>query len=91
MKDDLAQALLAKIMNWTEEEDAAERPYLQVMAAYKYDEYQQFSPGMRFIESLAFCLKQFDTIEDRKKAYDFVKKRVIFISRAEMEHLVTSA
>ncbi len=39
MKDDLAQALLAKIMNWTEEDDAAERPYLQVMAAYKYDEY----------------------------------------------------
>lgn len=91
MKDDLAQALLAKIMNWTEEEDAAERPYLQVMAAYKYDEYQQFSPGMRFIESLALWLKQFETLEERKKAYNFVKNRMIFISRAEMEHLVTCA
>jgi hypothetical protein len=91
MKDDLAQALLAKIMNWTDEEDAAERSYLQVMGAYKYDEYQQFSPGMRFIESLAHWLKQFDTAEERKRAYDFVKNRMIFISRAEMEHLVTSA
>jgi len=91
MKDDLAQALLAKIMNWTEEDDAAERPYLQVMAAYKYDEYQQFSPGMRFIESLALWLKQFETIEERRKAYNFIKNRMIFVSRAEMEHLVTSA
>lgn len=91
MKDDLAQALLAKIMNWIDEEDAAERPYLQAMAAYKYDEYQQFSPGMRFIESLALWLKQFDTIEERRKAYSFVRNRMIFISRAEMEHLITSA
>ncbi|MBC8273872.1 MAG: hypothetical protein H8E40_02735, partial [Chloroflexi bacterium] len=91
MKDDLAQALLAKIMNWTDEEDADERPYLQLMAAHKYDEYQQFSPGMRFIESLALWLKQFETIEERKKAYDFIKNRMIFISRAEIDHLVTSA
>ena len=91
MKDELAQVLLAKVMNWTDEEDAAERPYLQVMAAYKYDEYQQFSPGMRFIESLALWLKQFQTVEERQIAYDFVKSRMVFISRAEMEHLVASA
>lgn len=91
MKDNLAQALLAKIMDWKDEEDAAERPYLQVMAAYKYDEYQQFSPGMRFIESLALWLRQFGTIEEKRKAYAFVKNRMIFISRAEIEHLVTSA
>ena len=27
---------------------------LQDFARYKYDEYQQFSPGLRFVESLAF-------------------------------------
>ena len=91
MKDDLAQVLLAKIMGWSDAQDAEERPYLQVMATYKYDEYQQFSPGMRFIESLACWLKQFKTIDERKKAYDFVKNRIIFISSAEMEHLVTTA
>lgn len=91
MKDELAQVLLAKVMDWTDEEDAAERPYLQVMAAHKYDEYQQFSPGMRFIESLALWLEQFQTVEERKAAYDFVKSRIVFISHAEMEHLVASA
>lgn len=91
MKDELAQVLLAKVMNWTDEENAAERPYLQVMAAHKYDEYQQFSPGMRFIESLALWLNQFQTVEERKIAYDFVKSRMVFISGAEMEHLVASA
>lgn len=52
MKDALAERLLAAVMNWKEEDVARERPDLQAMAAYKYDEYRQFSPGMRFVESL---------------------------------------
>ncbi len=91
MKDNLAELLLVKIMEWSPEEIAQERPYLQDFARYKYDEYQQFSPGMRFIESLAVWLKNFKTVEERRTAYAFVKNRLIFISQEEMIHLASTA
>ncbi len=91
MRDTLAERLLAEVMGWTPEDVARERPSLQAMAAYKYDEYQQFYPGMRFVESLALWLRQFTTEEERRIAYDFVRKRLVFCSSAEMAHLVSMA
>ncbi len=91
MRAELAETLLAKVMNWSEEEKARERPILQDLARYKYDEYQQYAPGRRFIESLALWLRQFQTLNERRTAYDFVRNRVIFISTAEMRHLVELA
>ena len=88
MKKDLAENLLAKIMGWTDAEKAMQRARLESFASYKYDEYQQFSPGRRFIESLALWLAQFDAGNERRTAYDFVCKRLIFISMDEMNHLV---
>jgi hypothetical protein len=61
------------------------------MAAYKYDEYRQFSPGMRFVESLALWLNQFESHQERAIAYDFVKTKLVFCSSAEMYHLVAMA
>jgi hypothetical protein len=66
-------------------------PFAAGDGAYKYDEYQQFSPGMRFVESLARWLSQFHTPQERRKAYEFVKTNLIFCSSAEMTHLVESA
>src|SRR5262245_44544990 len=91
MRDELAEALLAKVMDWSDEEKARERPILQDLARYKYDEYQQYAPGRRFIESLALWLRQFATNEQRRIAYDFVRKRAVFISTAEMRYLVELA
>lgn len=91
MRKDLAESLLAKIMNWSDAEKASERAYLESFASYKYDEYQQFSPGRRFIESLALWLNQFDEGPARRAAYDFVKRRLLFISNSEMNHLVELA
>ena len=88
MRKDLAESLLAKIMGWSDEEKAAERAYLESFASYKYDEYQQFSPGRRFIESLALWLGQFDEGTERRSAYEFVRQRLLFISTDEMNHLV---
>jgi hypothetical protein len=85
VREALAERLLAKVMNWFPEDVARERPILQALALLKYDEYQQFSPGMRFVESLAFWLDQF-TEDDRKIAYKFVCERLIFFSEAEMAH-----
>jgi hypothetical protein len=91
MRVALAEKLLVKIMGWTTDEVTRERPLLQAMANFKYDEYQQFSPGIRFIESLVLWLRQFETIQERKVAYNFFKKHLTFISNAEMFHLVSLA
>lgn len=91
MRDVLAERLLAKVMKWSQEDVARERPILEALAAFKYDDYQQFSPGMRFVESLALWLEQFNTDDERNEAYDFVRKRLIFISSSEMAHLVSIA
>jgi hypothetical protein len=90
MKDQLAEKLLAKVMGWKSPENFVEHGLpLQAMATYKYDEYQQFSPGMRFIESLALWLEQFKTLEQRNVALRFVRERLVFLSAAEMQHLVS--
>jgi hypothetical protein len=91
MNDDLAEKLLIKVMNWEKHEVTQERPFLQAIAAFKYDEYQQFTPGMKFIESLALWLHQFKKKEEKQIAYDFVKNRLIFVSNSEMMHLVSIA
>ena len=88
MKRELAERLLAKIMGWEPQQMAEERAFLEAFSAYKYDEYQQFAPGRRFLESLALWLRQFETREERRYAYDFVKQRLVFISDAEINHLV---
>lgn len=91
MRDALAERLLASVMDWKPEDVARERPVLQALAALKYDEYQQFSPGMRFVESLALWLGQFAELVERKAAYDFVLSRLVFLSHAEMAHFAAIA
>lgn len=91
MRDALAERLLANVMEWAPEDVARERPILQALAALKYDEYQQFSPGMRFVESLALWLQQFETLDERKTAYEFVLSRLVFLSHAEMAHFAAIA
>ena len=91
MKKELAEALLAKIMDWSDQEKARERARLETFASYKYDEYQQFAPGRRFIESLALWLGQFEPGVQRRAAYDFVCNRLIFFSASEINHLVELA
>jgi hypothetical protein len=91
VKDALAEKLLARVLQWTPDDVAQERPVLQALTAFKYDEYQQFSAGSRFIESLVLWLNQFETVEERMVAYEFVKTKLVFCSAAEMRHLVEIA
>ncbi len=88
MRPALAEKLLTKIMMWSSTQLSKERPLLQALSTLKYNEYQQFSIGTRFIESLVKWLSQFDSIGERQIAYDFLKKRLIFISNDQMLHLV---
>ncbi len=87
MRTTLAEILLAKIMEWTPAEIDRERPLLQAMANLKWNEYQQFSPGTRFLESFVKWLQQFETSE-RKIAYRLVRDHLIFISSEQIAHLV---
>lgn len=90
MRTGLAEKLLIEIMKWTNEEVKKERPLLQAMSTFKYDEYQQFSIGTLFIESLVKWLNQFKTIEERNTAYNFIKDNLIFFSNIQVLHLVNT-
>jgi hypothetical protein len=91
MKDINAQELLAKVMGWTEQDVVQQHvPILQLLADYKYNHYQRYGPGKRFVESLALWLAQFEKA-DRGPALELVQKRLIFISEQEIAHLVTLA
>lgn len=90
MNDRMALSLLAEIMGWPEDDQTIathEYAWLRMMSAVKYDGYSYFRAGVRFLESLATWLKQFDP-EDRAAAYEFIKRRLVYISLSEMQRLV---
>jgi hypothetical protein len=93
MRDENARQLLAKVMSWDEADvtqSFGDVSALQLLADFKYDEYQRFQPGRRFIESLALWLNQFD-VEHRESALNFVLKQLVFVSEKELSHLVRTA
>lgn len=87
MRDELAGRLLAKVLGWDAAAFAQDGRRLQSLAAYKYDEYEGFRAGERFIESLAGWLAQFSATE-RPTALNFALEHLVFISRAEFDHLI---
>jgi hypothetical protein len=92
MKLEIAEALLQTVLEKsTIPADRIDeyRKYFQRMAKYKYDNYEQYATGMRFIEKLALWLNQMDE-NDREAAIDFVKERLVFVSQSEMRLLVES-
>jgi hypothetical protein len=45
MRDQNAQQLLAKVMNWQDEAEVSNYvPSIQLLADFKYDHYQRFGP-----------------------------------------------
>ncbi len=88
MKDALAEHVLANVMGWGAAEVADFGARLQLLAAHKYDSYEGYRPGVKFLENLSGWLHQFDSEEDRRAAIEFVLNDLIFISRAELDHLI---
>ena len=88
MREELAERLLGKIMEWDTPTAKEELGKVRYLAAVKYDGYHNFEPGRRFIESLILWLQQFNSIDERKAAYDFIMKRMVYISETQMDHLV---
>lgn len=88
MNSSVAGQLLSKVMDWTDFQLSEERPWIEFIANMKYDAYDQYMPGTRFIASMVQWLSQFDTVSERQIAYDFVKEKLIFISSTQIFYLV---
>ena len=88
MHETPARQILTHTMEWTTKDVTENLAELQVLSDYGYDEYQQFRPGMRFIESLARWLNQFP-IEERSVAFEFVKRRLLYITQDQMRQIIS--
>ena len=91
MREELAEQLLLAEMNWDIQTANEEINKLRYLTAVKYDNYRNFGVGKRFLESLVLWLRQFKTVDERKIAYNFIMKRLLYISETQMDHLVDIA
>lgn len=88
MKQKLALRVLAETMEWTDEEASREFAWLRLISRVKYDGYQSYLAGVRFLPNLVVWLEQFSQ-KDRHTAYGLVRNRLIYINSQEMRHLVS--
>lgn len=87
MNQEFVLGKLSILLGWDDETAQAEFAWLRLMSRMKYDDYQDFLAGIRFIESLADWLQQFRA-DEREYAYRFIRSRLVFFSAGEMRHLV---
>jgi len=87
MNQEFILGRLSALMAWDDDTSTREFAWLRLMSRMKYDGYQDFLAGIRFIESLSDWLQQFSAA-DRATAYDFVRSNLVFVGPAEMRHLV---
>jgi hypothetical protein len=88
VREELAEQLLGSILDWDTPTAKNEIAALRYLAAVKYDGYRNFEPGHRFLESLALWLRNYDTIQQKRIAYNFMKSKMFYISENQMDHLV---
>jgi hypothetical protein len=87
VRDELAERLLSRVMGWDSTQLPGYVGDLQALAQVKYDDYANYGPGAKFLESLAVWLNQFPK-ERQQLAIDFVMEELVFISEKEMSHLI---
>lgn len=87
MKQNLGLRILSRVMEWDDDRSRTEFDWLKLMSRLKYDGYQDFLAGARFIESLITWLQQFNR-KEREIAYQYIKDKLIYIGPAEMQRLV---
>jgi hypothetical protein len=87
MNEALTIRVLEQIMGWDDDTIARETTWLRLISDFKYNSYKDYLGGMRFAERLLEWLQQFRP-EQRQAAYDYVRQRLIFLSYAELHHLV---
>ena len=88
MQKELAQRLLAATLKWSPEDIERYSNLIDNFAELKYDEYQQYRPGSRFVEHLCAWLNQFEEGEEREIILQFLLRNLTFISTSEMHRLI---
>lgn len=88
MRRELALRVLGEIMDWPDERATDEFRWLDLISRIKYDGYQDYLAGARFLESLASWLQQFASMEERESAYRFVLNVLTYIGPAELQGLI---
>ncbi len=81
MHEKPASEILMRTMKWSQEDVTNNLADLQALSGYGYDEYEQFRPGMRFIERLASWLNQLPP-EKRTAAFRFVKEKLLYVTHS---------
>lgn len=87
MRFNLAKQFLAQLMNWDDIETTERLKEIDLMADIKYDSYDQFMPGIKFVGNFYLWLSQFKE-EERQLMYDFVKKYIIYINSNQISYLI---
>jgi len=87
MNQKLGLRLLGEVMRWSDEQARDEFRWLRLMSRFRYDSYEDFRAGVRFLERLSVWLQQFEPT-DREIAYQFIKSRLVYIGPSEMQLLV---
>lgn len=88
MKRETALRVLSDIMGWDDSHATKEFRWLSLIARLKYDGYQDFLAGVRFLESLAKWIQQFERRDEREQAYTFVRQILVYVGPLEMQRLV---
>lgn len=91
VKISLANRLLRTLIDLDEEAEAKLVPQLTTMAELKWDSYEGFRAGQRFMESLARWLREFPDQPTRKRWLEFLVDSLVFISAPEVDHLIAVA
>ena len=90
MKRELSIQLLRSILPedvWTEDRLRETVEQLRVVADHKYNKYEMYQPARLFFESLYLFLARLSNPYDRAIALDFIRNRLIFVSREEFQQL----
>jgi arsenate reductase-like glutaredoxin family protein len=87
MNNELSSKLLTNVMQWDLEEVNNNMEDILFMSYMKYDGYGQYMPGSRFMPSFVKWLNEFE-IDERRILFEFIKKRLIYISNEQMMYLV---
>ena len=88
MRFDLAKQFLAQLMGWNDIEATEKLREMDLMSDIKYDSYDQFMPGIKFVGNFYLWLSQFKDKDERKLMYEFVSKYIIYINSNQVSHLI---
>lgn len=88
MRFELAKQFLTQLMGWDDLEARKMFQEIDLMSDIKYDSYDQFMPGIKFVGNFYLWLSQFENPEEQKLMYDFVQKYIIYINSTQISHLI---